>query len=244
MLRRSMVTVIITARTSSTLYWFLPFAYLCIPPPRWAACCSSCAVHIQKVSQTDALLNLDPSQPSLLSFLLDKAMAMGVIQSAIGLFGNVPCPIIYGAIVDSACLLWKSVCGKHGACSLYDADTFRHYFLGVYPDNLDCYISFVYIPLPPSPFRHYGWHYVSGLPHGSGRLAQGASHWYCAWSTGCGHSSCRCTTRCYHTARCVRIEATYSCTASGYDGLTVKNNNTTQLRTHHARFPINVYLNC
>ncbi|ALC43099.1 Oatp74D, partial [Drosophila busckii] len=60
----------------------------------------------------------------------DKAMAMGVIQSAIGLFGNVPCPIIYGAVVDSACLLWKSVCGKHGACSLYDADTFRHYFLG------------------------------------------------------------------------------------------------------------------
>ncbi|KAH8372105.1 hypothetical protein KR093_010088, partial [Drosophila rubida] len=61
----------------------------------------------------------------------DKAMAMGVIQSAIGLFGNVPCPIIYGAVVDSACLIWKSVCGEHGACSLYDADTFRRYFLGI-----------------------------------------------------------------------------------------------------------------
>lgn len=61
----------------------------------------------------------------------DKAMAMGVIQSAIGLFGNVPCPIIYGAVVDSACLIWRSVCGKHGACSLYDAETFRHYFLGI-----------------------------------------------------------------------------------------------------------------
>lgn len=61
----------------------------------------------------------------------DKAMAMGIIQSAIGLFGNVPCPIIYGAVVDSACLIWKTVCGKHGACSLYDADTFRHYFLGI-----------------------------------------------------------------------------------------------------------------
>ncbi|XP_067645315.1 solute carrier organic anion transporter family member 74D isoform X2 [Eurosta solidaginis] len=61
----------------------------------------------------------------------DKAMAMGIIQSAIGLFGNVPCPIIYGAVVDSACLIWKTVCGKPGACSLYDADTFRHYFLGI-----------------------------------------------------------------------------------------------------------------
>lgn len=62
-------------------------------------------------------------------------MAMGLIQSAIGLFGNVPCPIIYGAVVDSACLIWRSVCGKHGACSLYDSDTFRHYFLGIYNFN-------------------------------------------------------------------------------------------------------------
>lgn len=57
-------------------------------------------------------------------------MAMGVIQSAIGLFGNVPCPIIYGAVVDSACLMWKTVCGKNGACSLYDPDTFRQFYLG------------------------------------------------------------------------------------------------------------------
>ncbi|KYB29909.1 Solute carrier organic anion transporter family member 4C1-like protein [Tribolium castaneum] len=34
----------------------------------------------------------------------DKAMALGLIQFAIGLFGNVPCPIVYGAVVDSACL--------------------------------------------------------------------------------------------------------------------------------------------
>lgn len=61
----------------------------------------------------------------------DKAMALGVIQSAIGLFGNVPCPIIYGAVIDSACLVWKTVCGKHGACSLYDIEAFRHNFLGI-----------------------------------------------------------------------------------------------------------------
>lgn len=57
-------------------------------------------------------------------------MAMGVIQFAIGLFGNVPCPIIYGAVVDSACLVWDSVCDKIGACALYDGDQFRHFFLG------------------------------------------------------------------------------------------------------------------
>lgn len=57
-------------------------------------------------------------------------MAMGIIQFAIGLFGNVPCPIIYGAVVDSACLVWETICGKQGACSLYDVDTFRYFFLG------------------------------------------------------------------------------------------------------------------
>lgn len=77
--------------------------------------------------------NLAENFPLKYTSIPDKAMAMGVIQSAIGLFGNVPCPIIYGAVVDSACLIWKSVCGKHGACSLYDADTFRQYFLGKLP---------------------------------------------------------------------------------------------------------------
>lgn len=57
-------------------------------------------------------------------------MAMGIIQFAIGLFGNVPCPIIYGAVVDSACLVWERFCDKEGACSLYNVDLFRHFFLG------------------------------------------------------------------------------------------------------------------
>lgn len=60
----------------------------------------------------------------------DKAMAMGIIQFAIGLFGNVPCPIIYGVVIDSTCLVWETICGKAGACSLYDIDDFRHFFLG------------------------------------------------------------------------------------------------------------------
>lgn len=60
----------------------------------------------------------------------DKAMALGLIQFAIGLFGNVPCPIIYGTVVDSACLLWKSVCGKRGACDLYDSNKFRMFYHG------------------------------------------------------------------------------------------------------------------
>ncbi|KAJ9591625.1 hypothetical protein L9F63_001839, partial [Diploptera punctata] len=60
----------------------------------------------------------------------DKAMALGLIQFAIGLFGNVPCPIVYGAVVDSACLVWEMACGERGACWLYDANVFRMFFHG------------------------------------------------------------------------------------------------------------------
>ncbi|KAJ8955397.1 hypothetical protein NQ318_003495, partial [Aromia moschata] len=60
----------------------------------------------------------------------DKAMALGLIQFAIGLFGNVPCPIVYGAVVDSACLVWKMACGEKGACGLYDSDVFRMFYHG------------------------------------------------------------------------------------------------------------------
>ncbi|XP_046382967.1 solute carrier organic anion transporter family member 74D isoform X2 [Ischnura elegans] len=60
----------------------------------------------------------------------DKAMALGLIQFAIGLFGNVPCPIVYGAVVDSACVVWDMACGKQGACWLYDVDVFRMFYHG------------------------------------------------------------------------------------------------------------------
>lgn len=62
----------------------------------------------------------------------DKAMALGLIQFAIGLFGNVPCPIVYGAVVDSACLVWKMACDGKGACLLYDSDVFRMFYHGKY----------------------------------------------------------------------------------------------------------------
>jgi hypothetical protein len=44
--------------------------------------------------------------------------------------GNVPCPIVYGAVVDSACLVWEMASGERGACSLYDVDVFRKFYHG------------------------------------------------------------------------------------------------------------------
>ncbi|KAA0183665.1 hypothetical protein HAZT_HAZT010260 [Hyalella azteca] len=61
----------------------------------------------------------------------DKAMALGLISLAIGLFGNMPCPIIYGGIVDAACIQWRSTCGTFGDCQLYDTRFFRLVFHGI-----------------------------------------------------------------------------------------------------------------
>ncbi|KAL0901901.1 hypothetical protein ABMA27_007050 [Loxostege sticticalis] len=61
----------------------------------------------------------------------DKAMAMGVIQFAIGIFGNVPCPIIFGAAIDAACRIRDTACNLTGACASYDSDSFRHFYLGL-----------------------------------------------------------------------------------------------------------------
>lgn len=81
----------------------------------------------------------------------DKAMALGFISFAIGLFGtfshlghmfvqlllirsitgNVPCPIIFGTVIDTACLFWEQSCGKQGACRIYDTVDFRHRFHGL-----------------------------------------------------------------------------------------------------------------
>lgn len=67
----------------------------------------------------------------------DKAMAMGVIQFAIGVFGNVPCPIIFGAAIDAACRLRDIACeAPGGICVSYDSDSLRHYFLGEHPPLL------------------------------------------------------------------------------------------------------------
>lgn len=36
-----------------------------------------------------------------------------------------PYPIVFGAITDSACIVWEEKCGSTGNCWLYDADLFR-----------------------------------------------------------------------------------------------------------------------
>lgn len=42
------------------------------------------------------------------------------------LFGYIPAPIVFGNLIDSTCMLWKSTCGeKGGRCLIYDIEAFR-----------------------------------------------------------------------------------------------------------------------
>lgn len=92
----------------------------------WYVCIFALFVLIHSTSEVGSmLLTLRCVDPK------DKAMALGLISFAIGLFGNVPCPIIYGAVVDSACLVWEYLCGEKGACRLYDPELFRKFFHGM-----------------------------------------------------------------------------------------------------------------
>lgn len=55
----------------------------------------------------------------------DKALGLGLIAAVSGLLGFLPNPIIYGALIDSSCLVWESSCGHTGSCWVYDVDGFR-----------------------------------------------------------------------------------------------------------------------
>lgn len=56
----------------------------------------------------------------------DKSIAQGFAMMFISLFGLIPGPIIYGALIDSTCLIWEESCGEKGNCWFYHKDNFRY----------------------------------------------------------------------------------------------------------------------
>lgn len=58
----------------------------------------------------------------------EKAFALGIQFVIFRLFGYIPSPILFGNVIDSTCLLWKSTCdGKAGGrCLMYDIELFRY----------------------------------------------------------------------------------------------------------------------
>lgn len=56
----------------------------------------------------------------------DKSFAQGITLMIISLFALIPGPIIYGAIIDSTCLIWEESCGTRGNCWFYHGENFRY----------------------------------------------------------------------------------------------------------------------
>ncbi|CAB0011848.1 unnamed protein product [Nesidiocoris tenuis] len=57
----------------------------------------------------------------------ERSFALGMQFVIFRLFGYIPAPILFGNLIDSTCLFWKSTCGeKGGRCLLYDIEQFRY----------------------------------------------------------------------------------------------------------------------
>ncbi|KZC09501.1 PREDICTED: solute carrier organic anion transporter family member 5A1 [Dufourea novaeangliae] len=62
----------------------------------------------------------------------ERSFALGMQFVIFRLFGYIPAPILFGNLIDSTCLLWKSTCGeKGGRCLLYDIEQFRYRYVGL-----------------------------------------------------------------------------------------------------------------
>ncbi|XP_053703882.1 solute carrier organic anion transporter family member 2B1 [Synchiropus splendidus] len=61
----------------------------------------------------------------------DKSFAVGVQYMLFRVLAFLPGPVLYGAVIDSACILWGRKCGRTTSCLYYDLDLFRMRFLGL-----------------------------------------------------------------------------------------------------------------
>ncbi|XP_042325917.1 solute carrier organic anion transporter family member 1C1-like isoform X2 [Sceloporus undulatus] len=86
-----------------------------------------------------------------------KSFAVGIETLCGRIFGGLPAPIYYGALIDLTCLKWSvKTCGGPGSCRLYDTQAFRNVYLGLNAAlRLGCCILYItlYI-LMMKRFRH------------------------------------------------------------------------------------------
>ncbi|KDR21873.1 solute carrier organic anion transporter family member 4C1-like isoform X2 [Zootermopsis nevadensis] len=50
----------------------------------------------------------------------DKSMSIGFTEALLCALAFIPGPIVYGVLLDSACIVWGQTCGETGNCWLYD----------------------------------------------------------------------------------------------------------------------------
>jgi len=49
-----------------------------------------------------------------------RSLALGVNSFVFRVFGSIPGPILFGALVDSGCTYWQIECGRRANCWVYD----------------------------------------------------------------------------------------------------------------------------
>ena len=61
-----------------------------------------------------------------------RSFAVALQWIIVRCLGFIPGPIIFGAVIDKACLFWKESCDDEtGACYYYDNANLSNYFLGL-----------------------------------------------------------------------------------------------------------------
>lgn len=58
----------------------------------------------------------------------DKTLAIGLGMTLLRLLAAVPSPIVFGYIIDNACIAWGKTCTRRGNCWLYDSEKLRYSF--------------------------------------------------------------------------------------------------------------------
>ncbi|XP_054164677.1 solute carrier organic anion transporter family member 74D-like, partial [Oppia nitens] len=61
---------------------------------------------------------------------VDKSFAWAVSGTFYSLFVFIPYPMVYGAIANSACMVWETKCGQTGNCQIYDSEKLKNRLLG------------------------------------------------------------------------------------------------------------------
>ena len=76
----------------------------------------------------------------------DRTVALGIQSVFFRVLGQLPGPLVIGAIFDLNCILWEETeCGDRGACLEYNTPTLRYSLVGVMSISLLASISFFFL---------------------------------------------------------------------------------------------------
>lgn len=58
----------------------------------------------------------------------DRSLVLGFVNLMTKLLAYIPGPVLWGALIDKACVLFQESCDKTGYCMVYDTDKFRTFY--------------------------------------------------------------------------------------------------------------------